>query len=67
MCGNHERQGCPDTKKKKLASASIILVTNELHEVVMLKQHYLSEIYRSYVAGDIKPGETAEETVLSGL
>ena len=46
------------------ASASIVLVANENHEVAMLKQHYLSEDYWTYVAGYIKPGETAEETAL---
>lgn len=42
-------------------SCVIILVANEDNEIAMLKQHYLSDIYWTYVAGYMKPGETAEE------
>lgn len=47
---------------ESFASCSIIMVTNELHEIAMLKQHYLSNDYWTFVAGFIKPGENAEET-----
>jgi len=45
-------------------SASIILVVNELDEVALLRQSYISDRYCTLVAGYIKPGETAESTAL---
>lgn len=44
------------------ASSSIILVANEFHEVVVLTQKYISDKYKTFVAGYMTPGETAEET-----
>ena len=46
------------------ASCAIILVANEKHEIAMLHQSYLSMEHRTFVAGFIKPGETAEETAI---
>lgn len=46
------------------ASASIILVANEYNEIVLLSQSYLSDKYKSFVSGYIKPGETAESTAI---
>lgn len=46
------------------ACASIVMVVDELREVAMLKQAYLSEEHWTYVSGFIKPGETAEETAV---
>lgn len=44
------------------ASCVIVLLANEQGEIAMLRQRYLSDRYWSYVAGFIKPGESAEET-----
>lgn len=44
------------------SSCVIILLANEYHEIAMLRQNYLSEKYWTYIAGFMKPGETAEET-----
>lgn len=44
------------------SDASIILVANELNEIVLLRQGYISDKYCTFVSGYIKPGETAEET-----
>lgn len=44
------------------ADASIIMVVNELDEIALLRQGYLSDRFASFVAGYIKPGESAEET-----
>ena len=46
------------------ASCVIILVANEHREIAMLHQSYLSEQYATFVAGFMKPGETAEETAV---
>lgn len=46
------------------SSCVIILVTNEYNEIAFLKQNYLSDKYWTFVAGYIKPGESAEETAL---
>lgn len=46
------------------ASCVIILVANERHEIAMLHQSYLSLEHRTFVAGFIKPGESAEETAI---
>lgn len=46
------------------ASCVIILVANEFDEIALLQQNYLSNEYRSFVAGFIKPGDNAEETAL---
>lgn len=43
-------------------SCVIILVANEFDEIALLQQNYLSNEYRSFVAGYIKPGDNAEET-----
>ena len=44
------------------ADVTIVMVTNEHHEIAMLQQQYLSDRYWNYIAGFIKPGENAEET-----
>lgn len=41
--------------------ATITLVVNELGEVALLRQKYLSECYHNFVAGYILPGEKAED------
>lgn len=46
------------------ASASIVLVVNEYNEIALLTQGYLSDKYKSFVSGYIKPGETAESTAI---
>ncbi len=46
------------------SSAAIVMVVNEFREIAMLKQHYLSDTFWTYVAGFMKPGETAEETAV---
>lgn len=46
------------------ASASIVLVANEYNEIALLTQGYLSDKYKSFVSGYIKPGETAETTAI---
>ena len=43
------------------ACCVIILLANECGEVCLLRQSYLSSRYMTYVAGFIKPGESAEE------
>lgn len=40
---------------------TITLVVNELGEVALINQKYLSEQYCNFVSGYIKPGESAEE------
>lgn len=45
-------------------SVAIVLVANEYNEIAMLRQGYLSDKYWNYVAGFIKPGETAESTAV---
>jgi len=46
------------------ASCIIVMVLNEYEEVALLKQSYISDRYWCYVAGYIKPGESAEETAV---
>jgi len=46
------------------ASCVIIMVVNDEDEVALLTQSYLSSEYKSFVAGYITPGETAEETAV---
>lgn len=43
------------------SSCVIVMVVNELHEIALLKQSYISEQYETFVAGYITPGENAEE------
>ena len=43
-------------------SCVIILVVNEYGEIALLCQSYISTQYETFVAGFMKPGETAEET-----
>lgn len=38
----------------------ISLVVNELDEAALLRQDYISTVYRNLVSGYMKPGETAE-------
>ena len=45
-------------------SCSIIMVVNEFEEVVLLSQKYISDKYKTFVAGYITPGESAEESAL---
>lgn len=42
-------------------SCVIIMIVNELEEVVMLRQRYMSDEYMNFVSGYITVGETAEE------
>ena len=42
-------------------SCVIIMIVNELEEVVMLRQKYMSDEYMNFVSGYITVGETAEE------
>ena len=44
------------------ASVAIVMVVNEYDEIVMLQQDYISNEYWTFVAGFMKPGESAEET-----
>lgn len=46
------------------SSCVIVLVYNELDEVVLSKQAYLSDRYESFTSGYITPGETAESTAI---
>lgn len=41
-----------------------MLVVNEYNEITLLRQGYLSDRYESFVAGYIKPGESAEDTAI---
>ena len=43
------------------STCAIILVYNDDHEVLVLRQDYLSTNYRNMVSGYMKPGESAEE------
>ena len=43
------------------SSCVIVMVVNELHEIALLKQSYISDQYETFVAGYITPGENAEE------
>lgn len=45
-------------------SCSIVMVVNELDEVALLTQNYLSSKYKTFVSGYIIPGESAEETAI---
>lgn len=45
-------------------SCSIMMVVNEMDEVALLTQKYLSDKYKTFVSGYITPGETAEETAI---
>ena len=42
-------------------SCVIIMVINELEEVAMLRQQYMSSEYKNFVSGYITVGETAEQ------
>ncbi len=56
---------CDSCKKywfDSFASCVIILVANEYDEIVLLKQSYISDVFETFVAGYIKPGENAEKT-----
>ncbi len=77
QCGNRltERQAgddgpvpfCTTCEKfwfDAFASCVIVLVANEEHEIALLRQLYLSDRHHTFVAGFIKPGETAEETAV---
>lgn len=44
------------------SSVAIVMVVNEKNEIALLRQNYLSEVYRTFVSGFMKPGESAEET-----
>ena len=46
------------------SSCVIILVANEYNEIAMLRQHYMSDKYWTFVSGFMTPGETAEEAAL---
>jgi len=40
------------------------MVVNELHEIALLKQSYISNLYETFVAGYITPGENAETAAI---
>ncbi len=46
------------------ASCVIVMVVNEFHEIAMLQQSYLSTEHKTFVAGFMVPGETAEQTAI---
>lgn len=41
--------------------AAIVLVVNREGKVALLKQNYMSAVYKNLVSGYMKPGESAEE------
>ena len=46
------------------ASCVIVMVVNEHREIAMLHQSYLSDEYKTFVAGYMVPGEMAEQTAM---
>ena len=54
-------EGCEKPLFDMFATCIIVMVVNELEEVALLKQNYLSDRYRVLVSGYMKPGESAEE------
>lgn len=42
------------------SSCVIVMVVNELHEIALLHQSYISDEYETFVAGFMTPGESAE-------
>ncbi|MCM1332600.1 MAG: NUDIX domain-containing protein [Bacteroides sp.] len=46
------------------ASCVIVMVVNELDEIALLRQEYISSRHYTFVAGYITPGESAEETAV---
>lgn len=55
---------CTDCSKywfDSFASCVIVMVVNELDEIALLRQSYISDEYETFVAGFMTPGETAEE------
>jgi len=46
------------------ASCVIVMVVNELDEIALLRQGYISDQYYTFVAGYITPGENAEQTAV---
>lgn len=55
---------CPECNKywfDAFASCVIVMVVNELNEIALLRQSYISDEYETFVAGFMTPGETAEE------
>ncbi|TGA98990.1 NUDIX domain-containing protein [Sporolactobacillus shoreae] len=54
---------CPQCDKfwfPTFSDCVIVLVTNELNEIALVKMPYLSQKYESLISGYMKPGETAE-------
>ena len=45
-------------------SAAIVLVVGPDGRVALLRQNYISTVYKNLVSGYIKPGESAEETAV---
>lgn len=56
--------GCRRYWFDAFASCVIVMVVNEYKEVAMLRQSYISDIYETFVAGFMTPGENAEEAAV---
>lgn len=57
---------CDSCTKPIFESSSVCILTmviNELNEVALLRQNYVSKDFYVFVAGYYKPGESAEDTV----
>lgn len=46
------------------SSCVIVMVVNEINEIALLRQAYLTTEYETFVSGYINPGETAEECAI---
>lgn len=65
-CGDDNCRICPVCKKiygSNPFPVVEVLVVNELHEVLLLKQNYISETKWTVVSGYMTDGETIEEAV----
>lgn len=66
-CGDDDCKICPRCKKRYGSSPSpvvAVLVVNEFHEILLLKQNYISETKWTVVTGYMIDGETIEEAVV---
>ena len=57
-------EGCARPWFDMFASAAIVLVVGPDGRVALLRQNYISTVYKNLVSGYIKPGESAEETAV---
>ncbi len=67
QCGDDDCKICPVCKKIYGSSPLPIvevLVVNELHEILLLKQNYISETKWTVVSGYMTDGETIEDAVV---